>query len=83
MRGILILLLLYVVMFLGWTGVGLLMMLAPARFSRLVHDNAGVFPELGSSDWGKKLIVRLVGAGLLAFASWFATRVADLVRQSG
>lgn len=82
MRGLLILLLLYVVMFLGWTGVGLLMLLAPVRFSRLVHDNAGVFPEFASGDWGKKLVVRIVGAGLLAFASRFAIRVADLVRQS-
>jgi hypothetical protein len=82
MRGLLILFLVYVVMFLGWTGVGLLMLLAPARFSRLVHDNAGVFPQFGSSDWGKKLIVRLIGGGLLAFASWFAIRVADLIRQS-
>jgi len=83
MRGLLILLLLYVVMFLGWTGVGLLMLLAPVRFSKLVQDNAGVLPEFGSSDWGKKLIVRVIGAGLLVFACRFAIRVADLVRQSG
>jgi hypothetical protein len=82
LRGLLILLLVYLVMFLGWTGVGSLMLLAPARFGRFVHDNVGLLPEFGSGDWGKKLIVRLGGAGLLGFAVWFAFRVAVLVRQS-
>lgn len=82
MRAILFLLLIYVVMFLGWTGVGLLMLIAPVRFSRVVQDNAGVLSEFASGEWGKKLLVRLGGLGLLAFASWFAMRVADLARQS-
>jgi hypothetical protein len=73
-------LLLYVVMFLGWVGVGLVMVLAPARFGNLLHHNVGVFPEVQKSDWGKKLLLRLVGAGFLAFAVHFAAGVADLVR---
>jgi hypothetical protein len=73
-------LLLYAVMFLGWTSVGLLMLLAPGRFGNLLHESVGVFPEVQRADWGKKLFVRVVGAGLLAFAVHFAVGVADLVR---
>jgi hypothetical protein len=74
--------LIYVVMFLAWTGVGLFMLLAPGRFGNFLHLNVGVFPEVQKADWGKKLFVRLVGAGLLAFAAHFALGVADLIRQS-
>lgn len=74
-------LLLYVIMFLGWVCVGLLMLLAPARFGNLLHNNVGVFPEVQKSDWGKKLLVRLVGAGFLAFAIHFAFGVADLIQH--
>ena len=73
-------LLIYVVMFLGWTGVGFFMLLAPGRFGNLLHHNVGVFPEVHKADWGKKLFVGLVGAGFLAFAIHFANGVADLVR---
>lgn len=72
--------LIYVVMFLAWIGVGLFMLVAPVRFSNLLYHNVGVFPEVQKADWGKKLLVRLVGAGLLAFAVRFALRVEDLVR---
>jgi hypothetical protein len=74
--------LIYVVMFLGWTGVGLFMLLAPGRFGNLLHHNVGVFPEVQKADWGKKLFVRLVGAGFLAFATHFALGVAELVQQT-
>jgi hypothetical protein len=74
--------LIYAVMFLGWTGVGLFMLLAPGRFGNLLHHNVGVFPEVQKADWGKKLFVRLVGAGFLAFATHFAFGVAELVQQS-
>jgi hypothetical protein len=73
--------LIYVVMFLGWTGVGLFMLLAPGRFGNLLHHEVGVFPEVQRGDWGKKLFVPLAGAGFLAFAVHFALRVADLVEQ--
>ena len=74
--------LIYVVMFFGWTGVGLFMLLAPSRFGNLLHQNVGVFPEIQKSDWGKKLFLRFVGAGFLAFAVHFARGVADLVHEA-
>jgi hypothetical protein len=58
------------------------MLLAPGRFGNLLHHNVGVFPEERRADWGKKLFVRLVGAGLLAFAVHFALGVSDLVQQA-
>ena len=72
--------LVYIVMFLGWTGVGLFMLLAPARFGNLLHHEVGAFPQVQKADWGKKLFVRLVGAGFLAFAMYFALGIANLVR---
>jgi len=69
-------------MFLGWTVVGLFMLLTPGRFGNLLHHNVGVFPEVQKADWGKKLFVRLLGAGFLAFALHFALGVAELFRQA-
>jgi hypothetical protein len=74
--------LIYIVMFLGWTGVGLFMLLAPGRFGNMLHHNVGVFPEVQKADWGKKLFARAVGAGFLAFAVHLAFRVADLIQQA-
>jgi hypothetical protein len=74
--------LIYIVMFLGWTGVGLFMLLAPGRFANLLHHNVGVFPEVQKTDWGKKLFVRLIGAGFLAFAVHFAFGVAGLAQEA-
>jgi hypothetical protein len=74
-------LLIYVVMFLGWTSVGLFMLFAPGRFGNMLNHNVGVFPEVQKTDWGKKLFVRLVGAGFLAFAVHFAFGVVDLMQQ--
>jgi len=74
--------LIYVAMFLAWTGVGVFMLLAPGHFGNLLHHNVGVFPEVHKADWGKKLFVRLVGAGFLAFAVHFAFGVASLVQQA-
>ena len=72
--------LIYIVMFLGWTCVGLFMLLAPGRFGNLLHHNVGIFPEVQKADWGRKLFVRLVGAGFLAFAVHFARGVAALLQ---
>jgi hypothetical protein len=68
----------YAAMFFAWTAAGLFMLLAPARFGNLVHDSFGLYPEVHPSDWGKKLIIRVLGAGLLGFAVHFALRVAAL-----
>jgi hypothetical protein len=72
--------LIYIAMFLGWTGVGLFMLLSPGRFGNMLHDNVGVLPAIQQTDWGKKLFVRLVGIGLLGFAARFALRVMDLLQ---
>ena len=68
---------LYAAMLLAWIGVGLFMLLAPARFGNLVHDNLNLFPEVNRGDWGKKFFLRLVGTALLAFAVRFAIRLVE------
>jgi hypothetical protein len=73
--------LVYALMFLGWTGVGLFMIVAPARFGNLVHESFGFFPHVKHDDWGKKLILRLTGAGLLVFALRFALGIVALSRS--
>jgi hypothetical protein len=83
MSRLLGLVIVYAAMFLGWCGVGLFMVLAPVRFGNLVHDTLLLFPEVGAKDWGKKLLLRLVGAGLLVFAIRFALGIAQLSDQSG
>lgn len=73
----------YAAMMLAWTAAGLFMLLAPARFGNLVHESLNLFPEVHRSDWGKKLAVRVAGAGLLGFAIRFALRIAAYVHQGG
>jgi hypothetical protein len=68
--------LVYALMFLAWTGVGLFMMFAPTRFGNLVNESFGLFPRVEVGDWGKKLILRVAGAGLLGFAAHFALNIA-------
>ena len=67
----------YAAMMLAWTGVGLFMLLAPVRFGNLVQDNLQLFPEVHPGDWGKKLFLRLLGIGLLAFAIRIILRVSQ------
>ena len=64
-------------MMLAWTGAGLFMLIAPARFRSLVHDNLYLFPEVSPGDWGKKLGLRLIGIGLLAFDIRMIVRIAQ------
>jgi hypothetical protein len=73
----------YVLMFLAWITVGLFMLIAPVRFGNLVHDSFGLYPEVRRDHWGRKLILRLVGIGLLGFAVHFAFRVAALFGRDG
>ena len=73
----------YAIMFLAWIAVGLFMLLAPVRFGNLVHDSFGLCPEVHRNDWGKKLILRLIGVGLRGVAGRFALRVAAEIRQGG
>lgn len=72
---------LYVLMFLGWAGLGLSLILAPGRVGNLVHDSLGLFPPVAPGDRAKKFFLRLVGAALLAFAARFALRVFALIGQ--
>ena len=67
--------LIYAAMILAWTGVGLLMLIAPGHFGNLVHDNLQLFPEVNPGDWGKKLFLRVLGVGLLAFALRLVVRI--------
>jgi hypothetical protein len=73
----------YLAMFLAWIAAGLFMLLAPERFGNLVHDSFGLYPEVRRKDWGRKLILRIIGIGLLGFAAHLALRVATLIRQGG
>ncbi|HVP47661.1 MAG TPA: hypothetical protein VMT32_13800 [Bryobacteraceae bacterium] len=65
------LLLVYCAMLGAWLVAGLFMTIAPRRFGNLVNESFSLFPAVGVHDWGKKLFVRLVGLGLLAFAARF------------
>jgi hypothetical protein len=73
--------LIYSLMLLGWTGVGVFMIVAPARFGNLVNESFGLFPQVKDGDWGKKLILRLAGLGLLGFAIRFALGIVALARS--
>ena len=72
--------LVYLVMLGAWVVVGLFILIAPARFGNLVNESFGIFPAVRSSDWGKKLFLRLLGLGLLAFAARFVWGIRQLVR---
>ena len=74
---------LYILMFLAWISVGLLMVIAPLRFGNLIHDSYGLYPQVHRNDWGKKLILRIVGIGLIGFAAHFALQAEALFRQGG
>jgi hypothetical protein len=72
----------YLVMFLGWTGVGAFLLLAPVRAGNLLHDSFGLFPEVRPRDRGKKTVLRVAGLGLLAFAAHFFLAVLHSARQN-
>ena len=65
----------YLVMMLGWMGVGLFLLLWPQRAGNLIHDSFGLFPQVRRADRGRKVLLQLVGLGLLAFAISMAVRV--------
>jgi hypothetical protein len=69
----------YGLMFLGWTGVGIFMLIAPTRFGNAIHESFGLFPTVGPRDIGKKLLVRAAGMALLVFAARFALGVSRLL----
>lgn len=69
--------LLYLIMLLAWTGVGVFFLIAPGRVGNLLHDNLNLFPQVSRGDWGKKLFLRAIGLGLLAFAIRIVLRLVD------
>ena len=69
----------YGLMLLGWTCVGVFMLVAPERFGNVVHDSFGLFPAVGPNDSGKKALVRIAGIALLGFAARFAWGVSRLL----
>jgi hypothetical protein len=73
----------YVVMFLGWTGVGAFLLLAPIPAGNLIHDSFGLFPAVRPNDRVKKLVLRAAGLGLPAFAAHFAVGVARRAGRDG
>jgi len=66
-------------MFLGWIGVGLFMLLAPARFINFVRDNIALLSDRPPQR-ASKLLVRGIGVFLVAFAIQFAFRTAGRFR---
>jgi hypothetical protein len=74
--------LIYFVMLGAWVGVGLFILIAPARFGNLVNESFGLFPQVRAGDWGKKLFLRLVGLGLLAFAARFIQGILHLLKPA-
>jgi hypothetical protein len=71
---------LYVLMFLAWTGAGLFLLLTPTRAGNLIHDSFGLFPQVRRNDRGRKIVLQVVGLGLLGFAAHFAFNIAALFR---
>jgi hypothetical protein len=69
----------YAFMFLAWTGAGLFLLILPTRAGNLIHDSFGLFPEVRSTDLGKKTGLRAVGLALLGFAIHLALRIDALV----
>ena len=69
---------LYALMFLAWSAAGAFLLFAPVRAGNLIHDSFGLFPAVRKKDWGRQLLLRLTGAGLIAFAARFAFRIAGI-----
>jgi len=69
----------YGLMLLGWTVVGIFMLVAPARSGNAIHESFGLFPAIGPRDTGKKLLVRIAGLSLLGFAARFLLGVSRVL----
>jgi hypothetical protein len=65
-------------MLLGVAAASLFVLIAPRRFGNLVHESLNLLPEVHADDWGKKLLLRLFGLGLLAFAIRTVLRIVAL-----
>jgi hypothetical protein len=65
----------YALMVVGWTTVGLFLLFAPVRAGKLLSEEFGLFSGVNRNDVGKKTILRLIGLGFLAFAVHFVLRI--------
>jgi len=71
---------LYLVLPVLWLSLGAAMVLTPVRFAHFVNENFVLLPRIGPRDTGWKLAIRVVGAGLLAFAVRFVWKAVELFR---
>lgn len=69
----------YLAMLLGWAGVGIFMLIAPARFGNVIHESFGLVPAVGPRDTGKKVLVRIAGMALVGFAARFALGISRML----
>lgn len=63
--------LLYLILPAIWLSLGAFMLAAPVRFAHFVHENFVLLPLIGPRDRGWKILIRIGGAGFLAFAVRF------------
>lgn len=71
--------LLYLILPIAWLSLGTFMVLAPVRFAHFIHENFVLLPQIGQRDAGWKFLIRVMGAGLLAFAVRFVWKTALLL----
>ena len=55
----------YCLMLLGWTVIGIIMLIAAARFGNAIHESFGLLPGVGPKDTRKESLVRSAGLALL------------------
>ena len=56
------------------------MILKPVRFAHFIHENFVLLPQISQRDRGWKLVIRIGGAALFAFAVRFIWKAAQLLR---
>jgi hypothetical protein len=71
--------LLYLVLPIIWLSLGTFMLLAPVRFAYFIHENFFLLPQIGQRDTGWKLLIRVAGAALFAFAVRFVWKALQLL----
>ena len=71
---------LYLILPVIWLSLGTFMILTPVRFAHFIHENFVLLPPISQRDRGWKLVIRLGGAALFAFAVRFVWKAAQLLR---
>jgi hypothetical protein len=72
--------LLYLVLPVIWLSLGAFMILKPVRFAHFIHENFVLLPRISQRDRGWKLVIRLGGAALCAFAVRFVWKALEVFR---